>query len=122
MFPFKYFGLNVSIINYIAKCIIFYIVCSILHYTASHMYTYLCVPVGFRGFLMSPFLTLTPHCQFLRWVIYNGGTCINTMWFLLGGWLLNIFQLSTQNVFGKFISDNNETKYNTRAQRCKKYN
>lgn len=41
---------------------------------------------------MSPFLTLSPHCQFLRWVTYNGGVCINACWVLLGSWLISKFQ------------------------------
>jgi len=41
---------------------------------------------------MSPFLTLSPHCQFLRWVTYNGGVCINACWVLFGSWLISKFQ------------------------------
>jgi hypothetical protein len=49
--------------------------------------------------MLSPFLTLAPHCQLLRWAIYNGGVCINTCWFLLGGWLLGKFQNITGGLF-----------------------
>ncbi len=73
-----------------------YFLCAIFHYIASHVYIAWCVPYGFRGFIMSTFLTLSPHCQALRWAIYNGGICINTMWFLLGGWFLNKFQQMMQ--------------------------
>jgi len=45
------------------------------------------VPTTFVGLLMSPFLTATPHCQGLRWVIYNGANIINNMWLVIGTWI-----------------------------------
>ena len=59
----------------------------ILHYFASHLYVKLCVPQSMIGFVLSPFLSPAPHCQGLRWVIYNGGNMIDNMWFLLGSWI-----------------------------------
>lgn len=64
-----------------------YIIWIILHYTASHLYIKLCVPNNMIGFLMSPFMTATPHCQGLRWVIYNAAIMINNMWVLFGAWI-----------------------------------
>lgn len=96
--------------KYIIKCVLMYLLCTIFHYIASHVYITWCVPYGFKGFFMSTFLTLSPHCQALRWVIYNGGICINTMWFLLGGWMLNQFQNATQfilNFVNKTCNNNN---------------
>jgi hypothetical protein len=58
-----------------------------LHYSASHLYVKLCVPDTLYGFLMSPFMTATPHCQGLRWIVTNGASMINNMWIVLGGWL-----------------------------------
>ena len=75
--------------NPIFRMIMLYLMCIIGHYLASHLYTYYCVPSTVFGFLLSPFMTLAPHCQAFRWVIYNGGTTINMMWFLLGNWLIN---------------------------------
>ena len=40
-------------------------------------------------------MTLAPHCQAFRWVIYNGGYAINMMWLLIGNWLINKFTLNT---------------------------
>jgi hypothetical protein len=62
-----------------------YIIC---HYFASHLYTEYCVPNTFIGFIQSPFVAVLPHCQMLRWVIYNGGNTISMMWTILGGWML----------------------------------
>jgi hypothetical protein len=58
-----------------------------LHYLASHLYVRLCVPNTIVGFLISPFMTATPHCQGLRWVVYNAASIINNMWIVLGTWI-----------------------------------
>ena len=85
--------------SYILRCIAMYFIFITTHYAASHLYINWCVPYGFKGFMLSPFLTLAPHCQLLRWAIYNGGICINTCWFLMGGWLLGKFQMITGGLF-----------------------
>ena len=64
-----------------------YLLWIILHYLASHLYIKLCVPNTFVGFLMSPFMTATPHCQGLRWIVYNAANIINNMWIILGAWI-----------------------------------
>jgi hypothetical protein len=72
-----------------------YILWIFLHFCASYLYTKLCVPTTLLGLLMSPFLTATPHCQGLRWVIYNGANIINNMWIVIGTWLCaNIMSLN----------------------------
>jgi hypothetical protein len=42
---------------------------------------------------MSPFMAAAPHCQALRWAIYNGGNNIVSMWLILGMWLMSYFPL-----------------------------
>lgn len=75
-----------------------YLLWIFLHFCASYLYTKLCVPTTFVGLLMSPFLTATPHCQGLRWVIYNGANIINNMWILVGTWLCaNIMGLNNES-------------------------
>jgi hypothetical protein len=64
-----------------------YLVWIVLHYGASHLYIEYCVPRTWIGALVSPFLTSTPHCQGLRWLIYNGGNQINNMWVTIGSWV-----------------------------------
>ena len=72
-----------------------YLLWIFLHFCASYLYTKLCVPTTLLGLLMSPFLTATPHCQGLRWVIYNGANIINNMWIVIGTWLCaNIMSLN----------------------------
>ena len=64
-----------------------YFIWIILHYISSHLYKEFCNYNSWFGFLLSPILASAPHCQALRWLIYNGGNIIETMWVLLGGWL-----------------------------------
>lgn len=64
-----------------------YLLWIILHFGASHLYIQFCVPSTFVGFIISPFMTASPHCQGLRWIIYNGANTINNMWVILGTWI-----------------------------------
>jgi hypothetical protein len=64
-----------------------YLLWIFLHYFASHLYVKLCVPNTVVGFLMSPFMTATPHCQGLRWVVYNAANMINNMWIICGSFI-----------------------------------
>lgn len=67
-----------------------------VHYIASHLYIKFCIPNTLYGFLISPFMTATPHCQGLRWLIYNSAIMINNMWLTLGTWLCStIFIMNT---------------------------
>ena len=69
-----------------------------LHYGASHLYIHFCVPSNFFGLLISPFMTASPHCQGLRWIIYTGANTINNMWVILGTWLCSyLLSLKTNN-------------------------
>jgi hypothetical protein len=70
------------------KILMFYGAIIIAHYVASHAYIYSCTPRTVIGFLMSPFVVTTPYCQAYRWMIYHGGSYINTMWISLGIWIL----------------------------------
>ena len=66
-----------------------------LHYFASHLYVKLCVPNTVIGFLMSPFMTATPHCHGLRWVVYNAAHMINNMWIICGSFICStIFKIN----------------------------
>jgi len=62
----------------------------VLHYLAAHIYVYSCVPATIYGFAISPFLATTPHCQVLRWAIYEGGNNLNMLWITLSAAVLNL--------------------------------
>ena len=65
-----------------------YLLWMVLHYVSPHLYVHFCVPLTFQGFIMSPFIAPSPHCQALRWAIYNGGNTIITTWVVLGTWIM----------------------------------
>lgn len=87
------FNINIGYIvnSYIFKMGSLYLVYMLAHFISSHLYIYFCVPLSLTGFLMSPFMTLTPQCQFLRWTIYHCGAHINIMWILVANWLVTKF-------------------------------
>lgn len=70
-----------------------YLLWVVVHFVSSHLYIRFCSPSTFTGFLMSPFMAAAPHCQALRWAIYNGGNNIVSMWLILGVWLMSCFPL-----------------------------
>ena len=57
------------------------------HYVAAHTYARYCTASSVWGFVSSPFITSTPHCEGLRWMISTGGSNIATMWTLFGVWI-----------------------------------
>ncbi len=77
----------IQILNEVKKITFVYTVWITIHYIAAHLYTYLCVPVSWYGFLMSPLMVTTPQCHGLRWIVYNGGVTITNMWLAIGTWI-----------------------------------
>jgi hypothetical protein len=64
------------------------------HYACAHFYIWWCVPPTILGLVLSPFMVPSPHCQALRWVIFNGGNSIMAMWVVLGIWLMKMFKVN----------------------------
>ena len=62
-----------------------------VHFISSNIYPSLCCPWTFWGFVMSPFMVVTPHCEGLRWVIHYTGDQIRNTWIWLGGYLVWYF-------------------------------
>ena len=75
-----------------------YLIWIFLHYLASHLYVKLCVPNTIVGFLISPFMTATPHCQGLRWIVYNAANMINNMWIILGAWICSTLLIANPHL------------------------
>jgi hypothetical protein len=65
-----------------------------LHYFSAHLYVKFCVPNSIIGFIMSPFMIMTPHCQGLRWIVYNAANIINHMWILIGAWIYSMIWIT----------------------------
>ena len=74
-----------------------YLLWIILHYIASQLYIKFCVPTTVWGFLISPFIVTTPHCQGLRWIVYNAANIINNMWVVLGTWVCSTLLIIDNN-------------------------
>ena len=66
-----------------------YIIWVLIHYISAHIYTKICAPSGLSGFVLSFILAPSPYCYTLRWIIFNGGNYITTMWVILGMWIVN---------------------------------
>ena len=89
-----------KIIYYILPLAGLYITFIVVHYYSVHAYTWYCTPKGWYGFFISPFIITTPHCRALRWSIQYFSANIESMWTILGTWiitnsvhLLNSFQI-----------------------------
>jgi hypothetical protein len=83
-----------------------YLLWIFLHYFSAHLYIKFCVPSTFLGFLMSPLMISTPHCQGLRWIVYNAAGIINNMWILIGAWIYSliwIFNTNNQDTTGQSL-------------------
>jgi len=66
-----------------------YLVWIFLHFVAAHLYVRLCNELSIIGFILSPFLASSLHCQALRWIIGNGAININAMWMTFGTWIIS---------------------------------
>ena len=75
----------VDVINtYASGPVAVYLGWMLLHYFAAHAYSKYCVNWSIVGFFMSPFVTTTPICRGISWVIYEGSNTITYMWVLVG--------------------------------------
>ena len=71
-----------------------YLIWICLHFIASQLYIYYCVPKTLYGFIMSPLMIPAPHCQGLRWVVYNSANIITNMWVILGTWVCSVLLIN----------------------------
>ena len=78
---------TLAIFYQISPLVIFYVAVVIIHYSSAHAYTRYCVPLGWYGFSISPFIISTPHCQAFRWAIHHFSRSIEIMWTVLGTWM-----------------------------------
>ena len=90
----KFYSYTDSSVSFILRTTLFlfkvsgiYLLWIGMHYFSAHLYIKFCVPNTLVGFVMSPFMIMTPHCQGLRWIVYNAADIINHMWILIGTWI-----------------------------------
>ncbi len=83
-------NLNLDFIN--KNCIQIYDISGIfvlwivIHYSAANLYPIFCAELTVAGLMKSIFVAQEPHCIALRWIIYNGGNAINSMWLSIALW------------------------------------
>ena len=82
----KHFTNIITLLNQIKPLILFYSGWIALHYICAHLYIYYCAPTNWYGIFISPFLSITPHCNVFRWVIYEAGNVLYGMWVAIGSW------------------------------------
>jgi hypothetical protein len=58
----------------------------VIHYAAANLYPRFCAETSVFGFIKSIFVAQAPHCVGMRWLIYNGGNVINSMWVSVALW------------------------------------
>lgn len=76
--------------NFLKSAAGVYVIWILLHYISPHIYVRYCVPATITGLVMSVFIAPAPHCQALRWTIYNGGNTIIAMWIFIGTWFMQL--------------------------------
>jgi hypothetical protein len=76
-----------SIFNTIYEVAGIFILWITIHYIASNLYPMFCAELSLLGFVKSIFVAQAPHCIALRWIIYNGGLAINSMWISIALWV-----------------------------------
>jgi hypothetical protein len=77
-----------TVLNYLTSPVGVFMLWIVLHFVTPHLYVYFCTPATIIGFALSPFIAPAPHCMAFRWVIYNGGSMITTMWMVIGTWFI----------------------------------
>lgn len=64
-----------------------FMMATFLHFIAANAYAKWCTPSTFFGFLISPFMTVTPVCSGLRWSITIFGDYLSSFWTTLILWI-----------------------------------
>ena len=80
--------------RFVAVCFMYMIV----HYTAPYLYIQFCTPKTMIGFITSPFIVPAPHCKAIRWTIMYSASNIETMWVVIGVWIMTRL-VNFENVF-----------------------
>ena len=70
------------------KVCLLYLMYIVIHYMTPYLYIQLCVPRTMLGFLLSPMMVTAPHCKAIRWIFTYTSTSIDSMWILIGTWLI----------------------------------
>ena len=77
-----------QVLRNIPSVIFVYFGVTLVHFISSNIYPSLCCSFTVWGFIMTPFMAVTPHCEGLRWLIHYTGEQIRNAWIWLGGYLI----------------------------------
>lgn len=66
-------------------CLYTYTLLSLCVFFTPFLYNEYCVYWSINGFFMSQLFVASPHCQFLRWLLYNSGKIVTNLWIVLLG-------------------------------------
>ena len=80
----------------IPTIVLTYILWTVLHFVAAHLYIHFCIGNTLWGFITSPLYTSAPHCQALSWGLWTLSRKFLEMWPLLGSFLLSKFLLTEE--------------------------
>lgn len=83
------------------------------HFICSNIYPTFCCNMSVWGFIMSPFMAVTPHCEALRWVIHYTGEQIRNAWLWLGGYLIWYFGTNITPFIRNFRENDSSIKQET---------
>ena len=79
---------SAKMFGYVPHIVFVYLGLTITHYVSANLYPALCTPLTITGFIMAPFIVVTPHCQGLRWIIHYTGDQIRNTWVWVGSYLV----------------------------------
>ncbi len=99
-----------NIQNNIPAVILVYFGVVMVHFVSSNLYPSLCCSWSFWGFIMTPFMSVTPHCEALRWLIHYTGEQIRSVWLWLGGYLVFYFSSNITPYINRFRVNSNKQK------------
>ena len=74
--------------NIFVRPILIYLIWIFIYWGSANLYPRICAPFTIYGFILSPFLVVTPQCQAMRLVLQTGASNITGMFILLGTWLV----------------------------------
>lgn len=71
-----------------------YIMWTIVHFTAAHLYVQWCTGHTIIGLIVSPLFAASPQCQALSWTMYTISQKFVQLWLLVGTYLCTKMMLN----------------------------
>ena len=65
-----------------------YLLWASLSYFSTHLYARICADWSITGFILHPFMAVSPHCAAIRWFIIEGPSGISQSFVLLSSFII----------------------------------